>query len=285
MLVGMKLPLISVLTGRKAANLTGKKAAAANQKLRTWNTWLAALYALEGLAILFLSSTNAQAPIVASYLTKDTLASGVAGDTVLAPAAHLLFNLNIAYVVAAFLFVAAIARALMATKFREHYEKDIKTGEHCLRWVEAGVAGGLMLVALGLASGMQNLTGLVMLFALVAGAFVVVATIVRADMQTGKFPIVYRVMAGLLVLLAFLVVLWHMVAANVFGSAGTSPYVYAAFAVTFVLFVLNTAAQGLQQAKYGKKVDRYYGEKLYMIVSFLAKTLLAWLLFVGVLTA
>lgn len=282
----MNLPLSTVLTGRAIPGLSGKKATEANLKLRTWNTWLAALYALEGLAILFLSSATASAPIVATYLTKDTLASGVAGQTVLAPAAHLLFNLNIAYVVAAFLFVAAIMRCLMASRLRPHYEKDIKTGTHCLRWVEAAVAGGLMLVALGLASGVYNLTDLVMLFAVTAGSFVLVATIVRADMvAAGKFPVVYRAVAGLLLLVAFLVVLWHLIAANVFGSSDISLYVYIALAVTFVLFVLNAVSQALQHVKHGKKVDRYHGEKLYMVLSFADKTLLAWLLFVGVLVA
>lgn len=287
MLIRMKLPFSHVLTGLPTKNLSGKKAAEANQKLRGWNTWLAVIYALEGLAILFLSNSSVStAPIVADYLTKDTLASGVAGQTVMAPAAHLLFNLNIAYVVAAFLFIAAIIRALAATRSRLHYEKDIKTGVHCLRWVEGAVCGGLMLVALGLASGMHNLTGLIMLFALVAAAFVAVAAIVRADMLAGaKFPLVYRTAVGLVVLLAFLVVLWHMIAASLFGSGSISPYVYAAFVITLVLFVLNTAAQGMQQAKYGKKVDRYHGEKLYLVLSFADKTLLAWLLFVGVLAA
>jgi hypothetical protein len=281
----MKLPVTNLLTGLPAKNLSGNKAVEANQKLRGWNTWLAVFYALEGLAILFLSNANASmAPVVTEYLTKDTLASGVAGETVLAPAAHLLFNVNIAYVVAAFLFVAAIVRGLAATRLRSHYEKDIKTGVHCLRWVEGGVAGGLMLVALGLASGMHNLAGLVMLFSLVAAAFIAVATIVRADMLAGaKIPLVYRTMAGLVALLPFLIVLWHLVAAKLFGDGDISFYVYAAFVVTLVLFVLNTAAQGLQQAKYGKKVDRYRGEKLHMIVSFADKSLLAWLLFVGVL--
>ncbi|HET8709318.1 MAG TPA: heliorhodopsin HeR [Candidatus Saccharimonadales bacterium] len=281
----MKLPISNVLTGLPVKNLSGKKSAEANQKLRGWNTWLAVLYALEGLAILFLSNGNAgSTPVVADYLTKDTLASEVAGQTVLAPAAHLLFNLNIAYIVAAFLFVAAVIRALAATRLRPHYEKDIKSGVNCLRWMEGGVAGGLMLVALGLASGMHNLTDLVMLFALIAAAFVAVATIVRADMlSAGKFSLPYRTLAGLVALLPFLVVLWHLIAANLFGSGSISPYVYAAFAVTLVLFALNAAAQGMQQAKHGAKVDRYHSEKLYLVLSFADKTLLAWLLFVGVL--
>ena len=122
------------------------------KSLNKWNKWLAALHALQGIVILVLSTTRSF-PVVQSYLTKDSLASEVSGHPVLAPATHVLFNVNVAYLVASFFFQSALEHLAMATFYRQRYEADLGQGINRLRWFEYALSASVMLVGIGLISG------------------------------------------------------------------------------------------------------------------------------------
>src|SRR4029078_12621405 len=86
--------------------------------LYLWNMWLAVLHALQGAAILLLSTTHTF-PVETSYLTTSNISSQLAGQPVLASASRHLFDVNLAYLVAAFFFMSALADVFVATKYRK----------------------------------------------------------------------------------------------------------------------------------------------------------------------
>ena len=60
-------------------------------------------------------------------------------------------------------------------------------------------------------------------------------------------------------------------------------FVFVIAAIYFVLFNLFSINMILQYKKVGKWKDYLYGEKVYIILSLVAKTLLAWLVFAGIM--
>jgi hypothetical protein len=68
------------------------------------------------------------------------------------------------------------------------------------------------------------------------------------------------------------------------NSAGTNPptFVYFILFIYFILFNIFAVNMVLQYKGVGRWRDYLYGERVYIILSFVAKTILAWLVFVGV---
>src|SRR5690242_1678781 len=87
------------------------------ESLKKWNIWLAALHAVQAVAILLLGASKTF-PVSASFLTTDSLQSTTTGSIVLAPATHHLFDINLGYLVATFFILSALAHASMATWYR-----------------------------------------------------------------------------------------------------------------------------------------------------------------------
>ena len=87
-------------------------------KLNLWNWVLAALHAIQGFAIIFLSKSDSLFPVTTNYVTADELASSE-GMPVLVEAQRSLFDINLAYLVAAFFFLSAIAHLYIATNGRK----------------------------------------------------------------------------------------------------------------------------------------------------------------------
>jgi len=79
------------------------------------------------------------------------------------------------------------------------------------------------------------------------------------------------------------IVLFAYFTGAVNASSGSVPnFVYAILFIYFVLFNSFAVNMVLQYSGVGKWRDYLYGERVYIILSFVAKTLLAWLVFSGV---
>lgn len=79
---------------------------------------------------------------------------------------------------------------------------------------------------------------------------------------------------------------WIVILINLVTCADLSLvpwFVFVIAAIYFVLFNLFPINMILQYKKVGKWKDYLYGEKVYIILSLVAKTLLAWLVFAGIL--
>src|SRR3990167_1256559 len=113
---------------KKAAAKTVKKPQIKKNvftSLNKLNIGLAVLLAVQAITILILGN-NSSAPLTSNYLTKDALASQVAGHTVTASATRNLFDIRLAYLVVATLLIAAIVHILVATRYRKTYESNLR---------------------------------------------------------------------------------------------------------------------------------------------------------------
>ena len=87
-------------------------------------------------------------------------------------------------------------------------------------------------------------------------------------------------LAGIVPWLVFIV---YVFGTNVYGSGGIPTFVYYIYGSMFVLFSSFAVNMYLQYKKVGKWADYLYGERVYMILSLVAKSLLAWQVFFGTL--
>ena len=96
--------------------------------------------------------------------------------------------------------------------------------------------------------------------------------------KTSWLPFIYGSVAGLIP--------WIVVILYAFGNANPAEvpwFVYAIFASYFVFFNCFPVNMILQYKKVGKWKDYLFGERVYIILSLVAKSVLAWLVFFGVM--
>jgi hypothetical protein len=81
----------------------------------------------------------------------------------------------------------------------------------------------------------------------------------------------------------WLVIAGTLAACNMFGSGNIPDFVYWIYGTMFVFFTSFAINMYLQYTKRGKWANYYNGERGYMVLSLVAKTLLAWQVFAGAL--
>jgi heliorhodopsin len=250
--------------------------------LYKWNVWLAGLHAVQGIAVLLFSTTKVF-PVQTNYLTLDPIASDFAGNPVLGYATRHLFDINLAYLVAVFFFMSAIAHAVVATVYRKRYEADLKKGINKARWIEYAFSASTMLVGIGLLSGVSDLAALKMIFVfgLVMNAMGLVMEVVNQGRNKVTWlPYIIGCIAGIMPWAVFAI---YLGGAGLYGSGDIPAFVYWIYGSMLVLFSGFAVNMYLQYKKVGKWKDYLYGERMYMVLSLVAKTVLAWQIFGGTL--
>jgi hypothetical protein len=249
--------------------------------LFTWNKYLAILHAVQGVLILILS-VNRSFPVTTSYLGVDTLQTQAQGHTVLATGTQQLFSVNMAYLIAAFFFMSAIAHVLMATRLRKQYENDLKKGVNKIRWIEYAFSASTMMVAIGLLVGVQDISTLLMMFGLIAVTNLLGLAMEVYNQGARKVNWLSFVIGCVASALPWIVVVIYLVSGAVYGSTAPA-FVYWIFVTIGILFDSFAVNMYLQYRKVGNWKDYLYGERTYMILSLVAKTALAWQIFAGAL--
>jgi len=252
------------------------------QNLNIWNKRLAAVYFIEAVAILVFSKTSSF-PIIERFLTKDTLTSEVAGHTVLAPASQHLLDINMVYLVIAFLLVPVIIHLLAAFRYRLLYETDIKHTTNRLRWIDFGLSSGLMMVAIALLNGANDTAILLAVFVLMLVAH---ASSYLMELHNP----VPRVSSWLSYLISCLAGLapWLIIAIYIkgnllYGEGRLPGFVYAVDSTLFLLAALSGLNLYFIYKQKGRWAEYLYGERIYMFLGLATKTALAALIFVGTL--
>lgn len=258
-----------------------------NTKLQTlfkWNVVMALFHAVQAVLVLVLAKSDAGIQtITTNYLTTDTLAS-TAEKPVLVAATRSLFDVNLAWLVAGFFALSAIAHASIATWYRKRYEADLQKGINKARWIEYSLSASTMMVAIALLAGVFDLGSLVMMFALTAvmnlcGLVMELVNQGRAKVDWSSY--IVGCIAGIA---PWIVYAFYIVGSGQYGEGGGPPtFVYFILVSIFLFFNSFAINMLLQYRKKGKWADYIYGERVYMILSLVAKAALAWQVFAGTL--
>ena len=251
-------------------------------QLNYWNKWLSVIHVLQGIAIFVFGAAYAL-PVISNYIAADPINSAVEGHSVLTYSSRQLFQFNLVYLIVAFFIVSAIAHALAATIYRKQYEEGLRNNLNKLRWLEYAISAGLMIVGIGFLSGVYDISSLFMLF-----MFIVIMNLLGFAMEqfnSGKSQpnwTAYWIgcIAGIV---PWVVLAVYVFAANIYGDAHIPAFVYWIYVTMFICFNSFAVNTYLQYKKKGNWASYLYGEKVYMILSLVAKTLLAWQVFAGAL--
>ncbi len=242
-------------------------------RLRRWNLGLSLLHGLQVVAVLLLAKGFA-------ITVTSQFPAGPPGTTTPAPEA--LFDVEVGPVIAVFLALAALDHLLTATTFRSRYESDLRAGLNRFRWIEYSVSATLMVILIGFYNGLTGITEVV----LVIGANV--AMILFGWLQelmnppgrthTTMLPFWFGCVAG--------AAPWVAIVVNLIGASSSTTndvpgFVYGIVGSLFVFFMSFALNQWLQYRRVGKWVDYAYGEKVYLVLSLVAKSALAWQIFGG----
>lgn len=245
------------------------------RSLNKFNLTMAGLHFVQGLLVLALSKSFSL-PVTGTYLRFDTATQS------LVPKTETLFNLSLPVIVAGFLFLSALFHILIATVYRKKYEADLKKGINKLRWVEYSLSASTMMIAIAMLVGIYDVLGLAMIFVLVA-LMNLLGLVMEVHNQTTErtnwLSYWLGCLAGIVPWLAVACTLW-LGAAN--GSSAPT-FVYWIFVSIFFFFNIFAINMVLQYKKVGKWRDYLYGERAYVILSLVAKSLLAWQVFAGTL--
>lgn len=270
-----KLKTKSAAVGSKSMGKT------AYFKLRRWNIIIAVVLAVQAVLVLLIGKAFTL-PVVTHYLAKDSIASQTAGRTVLAPAVRQIMLIDIRYIVIAFLLVGFTFYWLIATARRGKYEAELQNRTNTLRWVVYGLSSSIMLVLIAMLNGIYDIATLIAVFVLLGILHFLAyfgeakAYDFRAKMQTFAAICV----AGGTV---WLIVFSYITGALAYGN-GLNHFVYWIDGIVFAI-TLGLAYNKLQLYREGGRwADYIFGEKVFMILSFSAMTLLTWLVFAGFLS-
>ena len=243
--------------------------------LRKFNLIMAGLHAAQGLAIIMLSK-GFSLPISGSYLQFNDVTKK------LNPATAQLFSISLPLLIAGFLFISALAHLFIATIYNKTYNNDLNKGINKARWFEYSVSASIMMIAIALLIGMYDLVSLVMVFALIA-IMNLLGLVMEVHNQTTKKTNWLSYWIGCLAgIVPWLAVVFYFALSSNKGS-GAPTFVYWIFVSIFVFFNCFAINMVLQYKKIGPWKNYLYGERVYIILSLVAKSLLAWQVFAGTL--
>lgn len=247
--------------------------------LQSWNKYLAVIFAVQGLVILILSA-NRTLPVTTSYLGVDSMQTQAQGQQVLATGTQHLFDVNLAFLVAAFFFIAVVAHVLQAVWLRTMYEADVKKGINKIRWIEYAICAGIMMLLIGMLVGVQDISTLLMLFGATAGMSLLGLVMEVVNLGARKVNWWSYVVGIIVGALPWFVVVIYLISGGVYGTAAPA-FVYWVVGVMLLIFAAFAANMYLLYHKRGNWKDYAYGERVFMFLSLVAKTALAWLVFAG----
>jgi hypothetical protein len=243
--------------------------------LNRFNLVMAVLHALQGVAVIALSR-DFLLPISTSFLSFNQTSQS------LVPASATAFNLSLPWLVAGFFFLSAVFHLVIGTVYRPTYEANLAKGMNKARWYEYSLSASIMMVAISLLVGIYDLGSLLMIFALVAGMNLMGLVMEVHNQTTTQTNWLSYWIGCLLGAVPWSVVALYLWSGYANGSAAPT-FVYWIFVSIFVFFNCFAINMWLQYKKIGPWKDYLYGERAYIILSLVAKSLLAWQVFAGTL--
>jgi hypothetical protein len=190
-----------------------------------------------------------------------------------------LYDIQLAPLTYGFLFLSAFFHFVISTVGFSKYGDELRHGRNRFRWVEYSISSTLMIITIGLITTITDLA------ALIAVAFANVSMILfgwimeMANRKGDKVwwtPFWFGCIAG--------IGPWLAILAYLFTGDGEPPtFVYGIIFSIFFFFNTFAINQWLQYAEVGRWKDYLVGERTYIILSFVAKSVLAWQLYANVL--
>ena len=245
--------------------------------LRRFNAIMGLVHLVQGLFMILVSNDTTY-PIFTNYLSFDLETFS------LSPNPQLLFELRFGPAVAAFLLISAVAHGYLATIGFRRYEAHLAKGMNPVRFYEYALSSSLMIVLIGMLTGLWDLGAILLIFTLNATMNLFGIMMEYHNQYTERTDwtaFIYGSVAGIVPWIV--ITLYFVGAVTSGGDAGPPAFVYVIIPTLFVFFNIFAVNMVLQYKKVGKWRDYLYGERVYIVLSLAAKSVLCWLIFAGTL--
>jgi len=244
------------------------------RRLRIYNLAMGVLHLVQGIAVMALSNGFAL-PVTATFLKT---APGLAPANVTE-----LFQFSLGLGVALFLFMSAAAHFILVLPgVFNWYIANLEKGRNYARWVEYALSSSLMMVLIALLSGISTIDALIAIFG-VNAAMILFGWLMEKYEQPGRpswLAFNFGSIAGLVPWAVIGIYLWSP------GTSASPPgFVYGIFFSLFVFFNIFAVNMILQYKQVGRWKSYVFGERAYILLSLVAKSLLAWQVFAGSLAS
>lgn len=250
-------------------------------KLRRFNIIMGGLHLIQGIVMLFLATSVIQT--IGEFtpdITQFFLAFNPATRS-LEVQSKVLFQLPFGVLVSMFLIISALAHGIISLPkiTNDIYNRDLQKGINKFRWFEYAISSSIMIVLIATLFGIYDIASLVLIF--FVNASMNLFGLVMEQLNSGKEkvdwgPFVWGSIAG--------IAPWIAIFIYMFGTGNFSSvpwFVWAIVVTYFVAFNTFPINMILQYKKIGKWKDYIYGERVYIILSLVAKSILAWLVLFG----
>jgi hypothetical protein len=246
------------------------------QGLRRFNLSMGFLHLIQGILMIVLSNDTAY-PIYTNFLKFDLSTRSLVPDP------KLVYELRFGPAVATFLLLSAVAHFFLATVGYKLYVSNLKKGMNPVRFYEYALSSSVMIVLIGMLVGIYDLGAIILIFGVNAmmNLFGIMMELHNQNTtKTNWTSFIYGCIAGIIPWIV--IVLYFM--GSLSGEGGKPPaFVYAIIPTLFVFFNIFAVNMVLQYKKVGRWKDYLFGERVYIILSLTAKTVLAWIIFAGTL--
>ena len=243
-------------------------------KIRRWNVIAGFAHLAQLIAILLLAN-DFSLPVTATYM------AGPPGTPPSDPV--VLFDSRVAWGVALFFAISALFHFMVAfPPFTKRYAAGLMAQRNYFRWVEYSVSSSIMMVLIAQIVGISDVAALLAIFGV--NASMILFGWLQEKYETpgsgGWMPFIFGCIAGVVPWLAVLI---YVVAPGAATDVEPPAFVYGIIISLFLFFNVFAIVQWLQYKRVGKWANYLNGERTYITLSLVAKSLLAWQIFAGTL--
>lgn len=241
-------------------------------KLKRMNLIAGIFHAVQAIAILALANSYSL-PVSIKYL-QDAPIPGAKFESIQ------LFSFPIAYGVAAFSILSAIAHFYVFGPGSGRYLNDLKNKRNYARWIEYAISSTLMILLISMINAVWDAVALLA----IAGAnisMILFGLLQEKYEEPGKGSLISFWFGCIAGIIPWIAMFWLLISP---GSSQEAPgFVYGIVISLFLLFNCFALVQWLQYKEIGRWKNYLVGERTYIVLSFVAKSMLAWQIFAGVL--
>jgi hypothetical protein len=243
--------------------------------LRRFNFIMGCLHLIQGVLMLWLS-TSFFLPVTTQYVRFDPTS-----PFMLVPDLQQPYTLRIAPLVAIFLLLSALAHFILASFGYNWYVANLKQHINKARWWEYSLSSSIMIVLIAMLVGVYDLSSLILLFSINA-CMIFFGYMMELHNQLTKktdwTAFGFGCFAGII---PWVIIAIYTIGANSAPDTSVPGFVYGIMISLFIFFNIFAVNQWLQYKKVGPWRDYLYGERMYIILSLVAKSALAWQMFFG----
>jgi hypothetical protein len=221
-----------------------------------------------------MNTTSAQ--VLLGHLTKDELASRA--GTVLAPAAHVMYEVEFRWLLVGFLALSAVLAILRGTRYKAVEDAGVKNKVQPIRWIDYALTGAVAFFIAGLMNGLQDLVALKISAISILVAAYLAWVFERENAVNGKPARSVYTASAVLTVVPVLYLAVTMFATGVYGMVRSPWYAYAV-ALIAALYLLVTAR--MQWNAFKNKYDFAFVNRNFNRFAVASKLALAVVLIIG----